>query len=68
VGVNWSHKREAWSWLIWLFMPLASIVCAVVFPFAWAHPVLFKVLLVGAPAAAVVWVIVVAIRVRKQRG
>ena len=68
MGVNWSHKREAWSWLIWLFMPLAWIGCAVVFPFGWAHAVVFSVLLGGGGAAAVVWVIVVAIRVRKQRG
>jgi len=65
MGVNWSHKREALSWLVWFFAPLAAFACAVIMPFALAHPILFRVLLFAGPVASVVWVIVVATRKKK---
>ncbi len=59
---NWSHKREALSWLVFLFVPIAAIALSFVMPFAQAHPVAFKVLLVAVPVGFVLWVVVLVTR------
>jgi len=61
-GVNWSHRREALSWLVWFFMPLAGIACSLIMPFAAAHPTAFKVLLFTIPAGFAAWLVIFAIR------
>ena len=66
---KWSHKREALSWLVvWFAVPLAGLVCAIVFPsaFAFAHPVFFKALLVIVPAVFIIWAVVAVVRDKKD--
>jgi len=66
MGVNWSHRREALSWLVFFFGPLVGLACAIIMPFAVAHPLAFKVLLVALPACFVAWAIMLVTRKRKR--
>jgi hypothetical protein len=63
---KWSHKREALSWLIWFAVPLTGLACSIVFPFASAHPMLFRVLLIVVPAVFIIWAVVAVVRDKKD--